>query len=281
MASTATHYATHSASSYEEAYFYEPGAYMQYLVDLVIQRMRFGTTITGCAPRHLADIGGGTGNFANELVKHCPSNNLHVTVVEPFLEETTSSELTKGNDVAFVKAPAEVFLSPPSDSDNWRKQEFHQVLIKETIHHLDEKVRVDILKGLYNELKAFPRNCDANNTPSILIITRPQVEIDYPIWNAARKVWKENQPSSELLQQELQMAGFVDIKCTMEKYDSSISLTRWQSMVRNRFWSTFADFTDEELEAGCQELASERPPDEDGIIHFEDRLLFISGRKDV
>jgi hypothetical protein len=264
MASTANHYEAHSAETYEEAYFYEPGAYMSHLVDLVTQRMAFDDN----EPRHMLDIGGGTGNFARALVEN---NNLRVTVIEPFLEEANND---KSDKVAFVKAPAEIFLS--SHRDAWRKQPFHQILIKETIHHIDEKLRVDILKGIYNELQSFENE---HTTPSILIVTRPQIEIDYPLWDAARQVWKENQPSLEQLISELESAGFVDIKYTVEKYGSSIPLDRWKRMVKNRFWSTFADFSDDELESGCELLAKERPPDEDGIIHFEDRLLFITGRK--
>jgi hypothetical protein len=228
--------------------------------------------------RHILDIGGGTGNFARALVHNCPSRNFRVTVVEPFLEETKSNDLPMSDRIHFVKAPAEIFLSRSRDEDEWRKIGIQKVLIKETIHHIDEKVRVGILKGMYDELEASSGD-DGITTPSILIITRPQIEIDYPFWDAARKVWKENQPSLEQLQHELQLAGFVDIQFTIERYDSQITLQRWQEMVKNRFWSTFADFTDEELELGCEELARERPPDENGIIHFEDRLLFITGKK--
>jgi hypothetical protein len=49
-------------------------------------------------------------------------------------------------------------------------------------------------------------------------------------------------------------------------------------MVRNRFWSTFSNFTDEELEAGCATIAEEARVDGDGRVHFEERLVFISAR---
>ena len=271
MSSTANHYEAHSADTYEEAYFYEPGAYMQYLVDLVTQRMEFGGSGNNEQQRHLLDIGGGTGNFSRALTEN--SSNLLVTVIEPFLEESKDADL-KDDKILFVKAPAEIFLSPPDDK--WRQRPFHQILIKETIHHIEENLRVEILKGIYNELELLPEQSTA---PSILIITRPQVEIDYPIWEAARIVWQENQPSLQQLTSELEDAGFVDVSCTMEKYDSSISLERWKGMVMNRFWSTFSDFTTDELEKGCEELEKERPPDEDGNIYFEDRLLFITGKK--
>eukprot|EP00980_Cylindrotheca_fusiformis_P020025 scaffold7107_cov69-Cylindrotheca_fusiformis.AAC.1 len=37
---TPSHYKAHSAESYEEAYFYEPGAYMEHLADLTSDRLK-------------------------------------------------------------------------------------------------------------------------------------------------------------------------------------------------------------------------------------------------
>ena len=262
---------------------------MQYLVDLVSKRLYLNTTTSDTNQRRrildtnqrrrILDIGGGTGNFAKELVSNSQhTNNLHITVVEPFLEETNSNDyFTVSDRVSFVKAPAQEFLAPPNVGDAWRKTKFQQILIKETIHHLDEKDRVGIFRGMYNELEPFGDK--AGTVPSLLIITRPQIYIDYPLWDAARSVWKRNQPSADEIVKELQLAGFVDVHCTIERYDSQIEFTKWCLMVKNRFWSTFANFTDEELEDGCKKLAEERPPDENGVIHFEARLVFISARK--
>jgi hypothetical protein len=123
--------------------------------------------------------------------------------------------------------------------------------------------------------------------PSLLIVTRPQTEIDYPLWDAARNVWADHQPSLLELTNDLEAAGFCDITHTLERYPASIKVDRWQSMVRNRFWSTFSHFTNEELDvATCQMIQEENQyrtssgsADEGGVIHFEDRLLFISARK--
>jgi hypothetical protein len=41
---TSSHYEAHSADSYEEAYFYEAGAYMQHLVDLTSARLKLGAS---------------------------------------------------------------------------------------------------------------------------------------------------------------------------------------------------------------------------------------------
>ena len=80
--------------------------------------------------------------------------------------------------------------------------------MKEIVHHLDAKDRVGIFRGMHSSLAALEnRDSVANATgdiPSILIVTRPQVEIDYPLWDEARQVWKENQPSIEEISDDLQ-----------------------------------------------------------------------------
>jgi len=52
-------------------------------------------------------------------------------------------------------------------------------------------------------------------------------------------------------------------------------------MVKSKFWSTFSNFSDEELNAACDTIAKEYEDrvDSDGILHFEDRLVFISAEK--
>jgi hypothetical protein len=127
---------------------------------------------------------------------------------------------------------------------------------------------------MYEGLQAFE--------PSILIITRPQIDIDYPLWEGAKQVWKDNQPSIEEIVSDLQKAGFCDISYTIESYPCSIQLQRWQSMINQRFWSTFSKFTDEELIKACQQIAHDYKDriDKEGNITFEDRLVFITATKE-
>jgi len=48
------------------------------------------------------------------------------------------------------------------------------------------------------------------------------------------------------------------------------------TLIRRRFWSSCAEVSDEQLEAGMAEL-SERHPEE--LLRFEDRLEFIVGAR--
>ena len=147
--------------------------------------------------------------------------------------------------------------------------------MKEVVHHFPHGGRSDIFRGLRSGLAKLE-----SNDPSLLIVTRPDRSLDYPLWPAARKVWAANQPSASDIMLDLEAAGFQDVQSQVQTYPASIKLDRWLDMVQSRFWSTFAKFSDAELEAACDLIREEAQSktDGDGIVHFEDRLVFITAR---
>jgi hypothetical protein len=261
---TKAHYEAHSTDSYEDAYFYEPGPYTEYLKDLV-------KDLLGLDQNHqeriLLDIGGGTGNFTQMIIENSQTKAI---VVDPFLVDESRD---KDNKIQFVRAPAEIFKESAREEDKWWRQGYHKVLLKEVIHHIDDNDRVAVLRGIRQGLSNVGKDL-----PSLLIITRPQVEIDYPLWPEAKSVWAKNQPSSEALVQDLNAAGFSKVMQSIEAYPCSIPLDRWLGMIKQRFWSTFSSFSDQELEAACVQIAKTESHrlDEDGVLHFEDRLVFLT-----
>ena len=279
------HYESHSKSdSYDDAYFYEPGEYMENLATLVIDRLHLKGQ-----ERCILDIGGGTGTFAQAMTEKDDSGS-KIVVVEPFLDpsfEDPASSITNA-PVSFVRASAEDFLVPPT-SENRRteiidKQRggYDQILMKEVVHHFKAEDRVGIFRGMREGLR---NNRSDKITPSLLIITRPQIDIDYPLWDQALDVWKKNQPSVEEIEADLQQAGYTQFERFVEPIECSITLSRWQSMVKSRCWSTFSNFTDEELEGACAIIAenarnnpkntSGETEQDDVVLRFEDRLIFL------
>jgi cyclopropane fatty-acyl-phospholipid synthase-like methyltransferase len=267
---TQSHYEAHSTDSYEGAFFYEPGAYTEYLQQLV--RERLGIKVHSGKPLRLLDVGGGTGNFTHMIVRDTKTTAI---VVDPFLAQHDS--LVKDqSQLGFVTSSAEIFMEMPTQENKWWRTGYHKVLLKEVVHHFTEGDRVPIFRGIRH---GFSSATDiSSNTPAILLITRPQRDIDYPLWDAAREVWAENQPSVEQLAREMREAGFHDIRYTTESYPCTIPLSKWQEMVRNRFWSTFSNFTDEQLDDACKSIEKDgnNRLDDQGLLHFEDRLIFIS-----
>jgi hypothetical protein len=328
----ATHYEVHcNAESYDNGYFYEPGAYMENLVALVKDRMQLVRQQQDAAQeehkdganpvfqqqrqrqsRCILDIGGGTGTFAQALMKNDDTSS-RVVVVEPFLDPKVVSETqTETPAVSFVKAPAEDFLVPLT-KDCWRTQllpddlnnnndgsgggggGYDQILLKEVVHHFPEEDRVGIFRGMREGLRTttlVENNTHQSPMPSMLIITRPQKDIDYPMWDKAREVWEDNQPGIETIEEDLKSAGYTHLQSSMVPIECSISLSRWQSMVKSRCWSTFSNFTDEELEDACNSIAEnvEKDPrntlssgggdgenkEHEPILRFEDRLIFLT-----
>jgi hypothetical protein len=264
---TKSHYEAHSADSYEDAYFYESGAYTEHIRNLVKKQLGLDRPMK----RTILDVGGGTGNFTKMIVE---GTFCKAVVVDPFLAEDSPHDEQGNNQLHFVRASAEVFQEPSKEQDRWWRMGYNQVLLKEVIHHIDKADRVAVFRGIREGLEGL------ESLPSVLVITRPQREIDYPLWPEAKDVWAENQPSVEVLIREMKEAGFVTVESSIESYPCSIPLNRWQTMIKQRFWSTFSSFSDEELEAACKlvgetERARARM-DKEECLHFEDRLLFLT-----
>lgn len=286
---------------------------MEYLRDLVQKRLHLRSTsadtpcaaavivddsLKGMEKRILLDVGGGTGNFTRAVIENA-TIPVHGIVIDPFLinDDVAQNPDPPGSDqndpakLSFVKQSAQIFVdsSNISPEDMWWRKGYHHVLMKEVVHHIPD--RVPIFRGIRHGLDdAANMPCSNSNStseiiPSLLIITRPQHDIDYPLWDAARAIWAQHEPSLEELVSELQEAGFTNIQHTLEAYPCAIPLHRWLSMVLARFWSTFSYFTDEQLEEGCASITRnyQHPlnpeGNDDGIIHFEDRLIFITACK--
>ena len=109
------------------------------------------------------------------------------------------------------------------------------------------------------------------NTALELTVDRwfPSADCQLPF--AARRPSSAAQPSADHFVAAFHQAGFA---CAVDvaAYPAVIDREVWLGMMRNRFWSTFAGFSDGELDAGVAEVAAAHPP---GPIAFEERVVFI------
>eukprot|EP00571_Detonula_confervacea_P001766 CAMPEP_0172312920 /NCGR_PEP_ID=MMETSP1058-20130122/18812_1 /TAXON_ID=83371 /ORGANISM="Detonula confervacea, Strain CCMP 353" /LENGTH=298 /DNA_ID=CAMNT_0013026487 /DNA_START=102 /DNA_END=998 /DNA_ORIENTATION=- len=296
-----THYNSHSASSYESAFFYSEDEYMKFLCERTRDKLGISSSVEdnkeetnkndvqNAPRRRLLDIGGGTGNFTRMLTKN--DSLLDAAIIDPFL----SSSIADADDdeesdpkMRFVKAGAEEFKSSPDSRGTgdllpWWRANYDLVLLKEVVHHLPLSDRVDIFRGIHglvdDRISSASTTLDDASSSSFLIITRPARDIDYPLWPAALEVWAQNQPSVESLEEDLIAAGFQNVSHTIEVYECETELARWLDMIQQRFWSTFSEFTDLELKEACDQIARVVVVDEAGKIKFEDRLVFITACK--
>ena len=145
-------------------------------------------------------MGRGTDNVTSMVSQGVDSMN--AVVVDPFLPATTLSSASGSNvdkddeqqkKLRFVKASAEEFIPHTNDehTDNttdekvvpWWKTDYNHILLKEVVHHFDSKERVGIFTGLrnYGLKNEDEEGKEDNATPSLLIVTRPQIDIDLPL----------------------------------------------------------------------------------------------------
>ena len=244
MAATKTHY-DRVAASYHDAYFYSD-AYEMWQRDEVLRRLQL-------QPHHrVADIGGGTGRFVG-LLKDAAGLATTPICVDP---SASMLEACDRKDVAFVQSDARAYV------DGLEPKQLDRVLLKEVVHHFADDELASICAGLHKTL-------DQNGR--VVVCTRPRDDVEYPFFEAARKVWRAAQPSADHFVEAFRRAGFA---CAVDvaAYPAVIDREVWLGMMRNRFWSTFAGFSDGELDSGVAEVAAAHVP---GPIAFEERVVFI------
>ena len=139
-----------------------------------------------------------------------------------------------------------------------------RILMKEVAHHLPEERLDTLYEGLHERL-----------TPEgvLVTVTRP-VEPALPLFEAAKEVWREQQPPWEQFAAEQRAAGFTVAQHT-EAYPFALPRERWVDMIRARCWSTFSAFDDDALEAGVAEVEEVYPE----VVRFEDQLIVLVAQR--
>ena len=205
------------------------------------------------------DVGGGTGNFTAALAAAAGLSR-PVLCVDKFVSMLAVAAGRAG--IRTREQDAAAFAA----STDAEATGYHRVLLKEIVHHLAADEVAPMYAGLARQL-APGGLC--------VTVTRPQ-EVDYPLWPAARAVWRAAQPPAECLVAAVAAAG-LEVVVHEAVYTATLPKERWFAMVRSRFWSTFAAFDDAGIEDGVAQLRAAH----EGLEHvtFNDRLIIIVGRK--
>lgn len=201
---------------------------------------------------YFIDIGGGTGTFT-KLVSAYAELSKTPLCVEPSREMCAKAEECGG--VRIMCEDANEFVN--------RNMQYDKVLIKEAIHHV--KDRGHLWSGLFTHLSVGGR---------ILIVTRPQ-NIPMPLFKAAKEAFHRNQPPYDIFVDELKSKGF-SVESNTDTYRFFLDKEIWYSMIRSRFMSDLAEFSDDEIESGIQEIDADFQSETMGI---DDTIVFISASK--
>jgi trans-aconitate methyltransferase len=196
----------------------------------------------------LADLGGGTGAYTKRLRDAVGLKQAYC--IEPSRNMYLEAAKIAGIEPFCADAAGFMALDLP----------FSKVLLKEVVHHIPE--RETLWRYLRQKLPAQGR---------ILIVTRPQ-DIKLPLFEQAKAAFRQKQPHQDSLLAELRAGGF-DAEAHVRPYVFSLPKATWFDMLRSRFMSDLAPFTDAEIEAGIQEIDAAHPGDS---IEIPDTLLYIA-----
>lgn len=247
-----------AAKLYDKQVFYDlKGPLVQWQLEQVLSKLSLG------AGTRLVDIGGGTGIFTLELVQR---SGCSAVLVEPAPEMIKQAEEREGGaGMRCVCDSLQGFLASSSGSD----ERFDRVMLKEVAHHIPEDERTEAFTGLAALLEPGGK---------LLILTRPH-NPDYPLFTAARAEWQKDTPAAfhPSLEDALRAAG-LQVETTPEAFPMALPKSVWYDMVRQKFWSCFANLSDEQLEAGIAELEEKGAASQEEF-NFKEVELFIVATK--
>ena len=211
----------------------------------------------------IADIGGGTGRCGS-LLHDAAGLTRNVLCVDPSADMLAIAKQRSCVDV--LEQDCIGFAS------SLQSQSFDIFILKEMIHCLCIEAIGDMFANLHRGLR---------QNGLCLVVTRPSVNIDYPFFEAAKTIWREQQPDAEVYRTSMISAGFQNVTVREHSFPVRMQMSIWISAIANRVWTTFSrdNFSDVELERGIAEIIRSHPADAHGDVHFDERLIFVEGVK--
>lgn len=179
----------------------------------------------------LVDLGSGTGMYSVDILRQVPLR-------QPVVGVDPSEEM-------LAHIPEGVRITPVADdalSFSVRPDTYDKVLMKEAIHHVDE--RGELFDNLYERLRPG----------GVLLLVQVPPWVKYPLFRAALERCADWHANPDELTCLLEKAGF-DVERDSVDYWHTLPKESYFEMVRNRYMSVLSTFGDEELEAGLEEMA--------------------------
>ncbi|OQP55846.1 hypothetical protein A4H97_19820 [Niastella yeongjuensis] len=238
------HY-TNLASHYDEYYRYSDD-YINYFTNKIVEDLPIKNYET------IVEVGSGTGIFAKEVLNKVPS-------IQMICVDNSYMMLTRNKDKRIKQVCR--------DAVEFSKEShvYDRVYMKEFIHHIQKEDRLQLFKGLHQQL---------TSNGSILILLEPR-RLNYPLFEEALSRFERKQPSRVEIISYLQLAGFTT-SFNIISYPIILSKTKYIEMVRNRYMSVLETFTDEELENGIESIHGSQKNEE---LEFLEIFYSIKGIK--
>jgi SAM-dependent methyltransferase len=235
------------AASYDQNWAYSP-TYIAWMTRCILGRAAIGPG------QVVADIGCGTGLYSRQLAA------AGATVICADPSQAMLNQLPGDSELVPVRASAQDIAERRVALPARR---LDAIVIKEAIHHVPAGGRRAVLNGLADLLAPGGR----------IVIAMLPVQISYPLFSTALQRFESNQPDPADIAAVLSDAG-LETELSYDIYTLTLEKDRYLSMVRDRYMSLLASFTDAELERGITEIRERFPGDR---LEFADRFAFICG----
>jgi len=212
----------------------------------------------------VADVGCGTGLFAGRLLD-AVGPGVPILCVDP--SEGMLKQLPADPRLVAVHASAEQLAANrggrEADGTGMPAGSLDALVVKEAIHHVSAADRRWVVAGLAGLLAAGGR----------FLVAMLPTTISYPLFGAALRRFEQLQPDPEDIAAYMRAAGLA-ADVTYREFELRIPKDRYLGMVRDRYMSLLATFTDEELAAGVAEIDGRFPGP---VLVFADRFAFVLG----
>ena len=201
----------------------------------------------------LADIGCGTGMYSADILKQVTLNQ-PVLGVDPFAQML--AQIPQGTTIEPICQGALEF-----SRENYT---YDKVLIKETIHHVDEQE--EFFANLYQRLPVGGR---------ILLVHVPP-DVQYPLFQAALDRCMKWHADPDKLEAGLANTGFEITRSALD-YPHVLPKEHYFKMVKACYMSVLTSFDEAELQEGLKEIEEKYQIVEQ--LSFVDHFDYILGTK--
>lgn len=243
---TRSHY-DRLAATYDQNWAYNP-EFITWMSDRIQNQLKIGTGQVA------ADIGCGTGLYARGLAAHAAA----VACADP--SPAMLAQLPADSRLIPVTASAEDLAEGPAALPHDR---YDAILLKESLHHIPPASRPAVIRGLARLLRPGGR---------MLVVMLP-AHISYPLFPEALELFESRQPDPAVITALMHAAG-LRTELTYDSFPLTFRAPRYLQMVRDRYMSLLAEFTDAQIEAGIEQIRHDHPGAQ---ITFTDTFAFILG----
>jgi len=234
------------AKDYDEFLYYSP-EFVRALTEKMVDQLKLASSDL------LADIGCGTGMYALDILEQVDLEQ-PVIGVDPYPE-------------MLAQIPDQVPITPVAEDAlafSRREAKYNKVLIKETIHHVDQ--RDEFFANIYRNLP----------TGGIMLLVHVPPDVKYPLFDAAlQRCLGWHADPNELVAQ-LKRAGFEVERGSLD-YWHALPRDHYFAMVKSCYMSVLTSFSEEELASGLEQMKAKYA--DRSVLHFVDHFDYLTATK--